>query len=173
MKKTLTKEQIIKDQNFGSELPSAVIFTVLGIVIPLLPLTAEKPFNAIIGVFFCAFVFGIPFGYLFGIKNLVKILEIKNALKKNTFKITVDTVVDVKRLNCDLEDKKKSRKEFQIAFKKFSKETNKYYVTTRRVWQRARKGDEYYLIYIGNLKNTIAVYPLKDYQLGTGLMFMG
>ncbi len=162
MKKVLTKSLIEKEQYLKSRFVPAIISTVFGVVIPLLPLIAETPLTKILGVFLCAFLFGIPLGYTFGIKELVWLLEMRNAFKKNTFKITKDTVVKVKHL-------KDNRKEFQIAFKRFSKETNKYYVTTRRVWRRANVGDEYYLVYVGDIKNVIAVYPLKDYKLDVSL----
>ena len=90
----LTKEVIKKEQSFTTKLIYGVGFSIIGISLSIMPMFYLQSFdaNTIIAVVFCTLCFGIPFGFIWGIRKTVVALKQLSAINNDAFSICIDKV---------------------------------------------------------------------------------
>lgn len=161
---------ILKEQRFLSRIFNGLVFTLIGVVASISPLIYLQSLdaNTVIGIAVCVLCFGIPFGFLFGLRRLIPAIAQKKALSKGNFEIYVDVVKSTRMLSQGVKSEKGDYY-CQIEFAKYSNVTGNYYAISRRMFNKTNDGDEFYLISLGNIKETIAIFPKKDYELSNGL----
>lgn len=168
--KKLNKSIIMKEQRFAFRIFNSFLFFTIGVVVTIMPLFYIKPTdpnaiaNIIIGICVCFLCFGLPLGVFFGLRRLIPALQQKTALSKGNFKICVDKVKSMRMLN---EGVKSDKGDYycQLKFEKYSNITSEYYTISRRLFNKTKEGDEFFLVYIGNIKKTISIFPRKEYEL--------
>ena len=164
--KKITKDLIVKEQRFTSRIFNNTLFTLIGVTISIMPFIYSKSFdvNLLIGIVVCVVCFGLPFGYFFGLRKLLPTLKEKNALSQGNFSIVVDKVKSSRMLThgvgSDIGDNY-----CQIEFENYSSVTGNYYTVTRKMFSKTNNGDEFYLVFIGKIDNTISVFPKKTFML--------
>lgn len=168
--KKLDTTAILKEQRFLSRIFNSLVFTLIGVVASISPLIYLQSLdaNAVIGIAVCFLCFGIPFGFLFGLRRLIPAIAQKKALSKGNFEIYVDVVKSTRMLSQGVKSEKGDYY-CQIEFAKYSRVTGNYYTISRRMFNKTNDGDEFYLISLGDTKKTISIFPKKDYELSNDL----
>ncbi len=168
--KTLTTKVILKEREYGAQIAVSGLFALLGILISAAPLFYLKALdaNAIIGIAVCTLCFGLPLGVLLGLKRLIPLLRQRKALVSGDFRLTVDTALEARMLTQGVQT---SKGDFycQLRLEAYSQATGKYYTISRRLFDKTREGDRFYLVYLGQIGQTIAIFPLKEYELSQEL----
>lgn len=169
--KKLDVTAIIKEQRFTSRIFNSMLFTLIGVCVSALPIIYLKSLdaNALIGVCVCVVCFGIPFGFLFGLRSLIPALAAKKAITTGEFSVYVDVVKSTRMLSHGVRSDKGDYY-CQIEFENYSKVTGKYYTISRRLFDKTNDGEEFYLISLGGIKKTIAIFPKKKYELSDELI---
>lgn len=169
--KKLDTNAIIKEQRFSARILNSLLFTIIGIFVSVLPIIYLKSFNAnaLIGLGVCILCFGLPFGFFFGLKRLIPAVLQKKAITTGNFAIYVDVVKSTRMLSQGVKSEKGDYY-CQIEFEKYSKVTGSYYTISRRLFDKTNDGDEFYLISIGDIKNTISIFPKKNFALSDDLL---
>ena len=164
--KILNKSIILKEQNFTSRIFYSSLFFVIGVIITISPLIYLKTLNlnSIIGIAVCFVCFGIPFGYFWGLRSLIPTLQERKALINGNFKIAIDIAQSIymrqEGIRTDVGDYY-----CQISFKNYSKITGKYYTISRRLYNKTKEGERFFLVYIGDISKTISIFPKKKFEL--------
>lgn len=72
------------------------IFTLIGIVVPLIPFLYLKTFDfdSIMSFVFLSLMFGLPFGYFIGLRNIINIHRINSSIKNNDIFIIESKITD-------------------------------------------------------------------------------
>lgn len=164
--KILNKSIILKEQNFPSRIFYSSLFFMIGVIIAISPLLYLKniDLNSIIGLGVCFVCFGIPFGYFFGLRRLIPTLKEKKALISGNFSIIID-IAQSKYMRQEGIETNISDRYCQINFKNYSKITGKYYTISRRLYNKTKEGESFFLVYIGNISKTISIFPKKKFEL--------
>lgn len=166
----LTKEVIKKEQSFTTKLIYGVGFSIIGISLSIMPMFYLQSFdaNTIIAVVFCTLCFGIPFGFIWGIRKTVVALKQLSAINNDAFSICIDKVNDMRMLSSGI--KTGTRDSYcQLEFENYTNKTGKCITVRRKVFDKTKKGDEFYLVYLGDIKNTISVFSTRTYKLSNDL----
>ena len=164
--KKLTLQMIINRRNFSKRIVSSTVFLFVGVCLTMSPGLALKEINAnfLIGTGFCFLIFGLPFGFFWGLKKLLETLKEKKAFETMQFKIIEDTVVDMRMMGHS------SRENIidancQLMFEKYSKVTGKNYIVPQKVFNKTNEGDVFYLVCIGGIEETIEVFNKREFCL--------
>ena len=93
----ITKEKIVKGSKSKFQIVVFSICTAVGFLMIILPflLTRKLDLNSISlsAIFFVAF--GIPFGYVIGLKNLLKTIKAQKSINADSYKIVIDKIIDM------------------------------------------------------------------------------
>lgn len=96
----ITQNKIIDDYQVKKQKTIYFIFTLIGIVVPIIPFIYLKTFdfNSIMSFAFLALVFGLPFGYFIGLKNIIYVHRSNLAIKNNDIFI-IESKISDKRMS--------------------------------------------------------------------------
>lgn len=170
MKKLDTKTILIEN-NFSSKIFNGMLFTFAGILASFLPIIYFRTLNknTLIGFVVCTLCFGIPFGFFFGIRRLIPTIVQKKAISAGNYVIYIDVVKSTRMLSQGVKSEKGDYY-CQIEFEKYSKQTGEYYTISRRMFDKTKDGDEFYLVSLGDIKKTISIFPRKSYVISKEIL---
>lgn len=94
---TITHDFLVKEFKSKRAISALSIFALCGFVVPIIPFMVLKELNtnSLISFAFLMLVFGIPFGYLIGLKNIIKTSRIHSDLENKRFTILIDEIADM------------------------------------------------------------------------------
>lgn len=160
----LTKKKIIKDSNYILAICIHSIFMIAGILVTFATLiyTRKIDTNSIIGTIFCFIIFGIPFGYIMGLKRVSVYVDKLRKIKNGQYKIKTDLLVKKELL---LSGADSSNDSFLLEFKEWSSVTNKVFEATHQKYSSVEENKEYYLIFIDGYIEPDGIYSVSKYDL--------
>lgn len=160
----LTKKKIIKDNNYISAICIHSIFMIAGILVTFATFmhTRKIDTNSIIGTIFCFIIFGIPFGYIMGLKRVRVYVDKLRKIKNGRYKIKTDLLVKKELL---LSGADSSNDSFLLEFKKWSSVTNKVFEATHQKYSSVEENKKYYLIFIEGYTEPDGIYSVSEYEL--------
>lgn len=162
--KEIDKNLILQGEKYRLQIFLFGIFGVIGIAAIVYPFASAEEVvpDTIVLAFIMLFAFGIPFGYFLGIRKILRILKTVRLIKNGQYKILEDVLVDVYMgghgKNSDTDDSY-----CQFTFKNYSDVTGKNVIVSRSEYDKAQKGDKYYLVFVATQKSPIRCYSQKDY----------
>lgn len=166
----VTKEKIVKESGNKFEMVVFSIYTTVGVIMTILPflLTRAVNMNSIIlcAIFFLAF--GIPFGYIIGLRNLIKTVKAQKSINANSFKIVVDKIVDMsiapKGGESDMNDNS-----CQLTLQYYSNKTNRNVCISYKEFRNLHLGDKCILVFMNTDKRPDVIYPGNEYFIDQSL----
>ena len=113
------------------------IFAVCGIIIPFIPFITLKEINinSIISFLVLCCVFGIPFGYFIGIRNVLYSVRVNHSIKSGDFYILEDEIIDFYAT----QDESSPDSHCKIELKIYSEKTNKIIPVKYKVFRKLKK----------------------------------
>ena len=156
----LTKERILKDTNWKAGLAGFGLFAFTGCALTAYPLLylREISFNSLFGTGFMLVFLGIPFGYFFGIREIVKILKMVTQIRGEQYSVVEDVVTDKQ-----MTDQTGNGNYCFLAFQNYSERTNKQVGVKRSVYSKTKRGDKFYLIFLEGDRAPLKIYSLKEF----------
>ena len=171
-KKKLTLSDISEVADKRANLFLLSCFAVSGILVTLIALVkmiAEMSTNSIISFLVATCVFGIPFGYFIGLKQIVFILKRNSLIKNGNVIIFIDKIVDKQELGNTSDHS--DPKEFQIEAEKYSLKTGKMVsIREKRNFNQMKVGDECILCFTTMSNLPFMVYSGSVYELSDELL---
>lgn len=143
------------------------IFAVCGIIIPFIPFITLKEINinSIISFLVLCCVFGIPFGYFIGIRNVLYSVRVNHSIKSGDFYILEDEIIDFYAT----QDESSPDSHCKIELKIYSEKTNKIIPVKYKVFRKLKKGDKCFLVFVEFSKKPVIVYPGNECYLDAEL----
>ncbi len=159
----ITKNRLLNDVHLTGRIIFLSIFAFCGIMIPFIPFITLKEINinSIISflVLFC--IFGIPFGYFIGIRNVVYSVRVNHSIKNGNFYILEDEIIDFYAT----QDESSPDSHCKIELKIYSEKTNKIIPVKYKAFRKLKKGDKCFLVFVQFSKKPVIVYPGNEYFL--------
>lgn len=161
MKTKLTSEFLLKEYRGTAKIILFSIFVIAGLFSFICPvfyceetgqLLANMAFMAILAIPFC----------VIGLKNICGTISQRKRIKDGDY-LVVEDVVAEKRMLQHGTSSNTSDSYCQLDFEKHSKETGKAVVVKRTVYDEARKGNVFYLVYVN--KRLLGFYPASKYEI--------
>ena len=137
----LTKEIIRKEQAFTTRLIYGMLFSIMGVSLSAMPIfyLQTTDVNFAIAIAFCTICFGIPFGFIWGIRKIFIVLKQLSAINNDKFKIHVDKVTNMRMLSSGI--KTGTRDSYcQLEFENYTNQTGKCITVRRKVFDKTKKG---------------------------------
>lgn len=96
----ITKEEILKDTKANRQVVIYSIYTAVGVLITFFSLILSRNFDLDTLIWSIIFFvsFGIPFGYVIGLRHLLKAINEYKSVKANDFKIIIDKIIDMRTI---------------------------------------------------------------------------
>lgn len=107
--------------------------------------------------------FGIPFGYVIGLRHLLKAINEYKSVKANDFKIIIDmrTIAgSSKRLDDNY---------CQFVLEYYTNRTNRNVSVSFGTFKNMRLGDKCILVFLNNSEKPAIIYPGNDYFVDQSL----
>ena len=160
----ITKEKILKDSKFKSNLIASLIFIIVGILIWFAPFTVQNldKMNFIATIIILSLTFVLWFEVL-GLVLLIKAIKLRGNIKKRKFYILSDTIVGktVSR-NSRTQD---GDDYCRLKLKNFDKNV---FVTATQ-YRKVKEEQKCTLVFIKNKKEPSFIYPGNDYTIDESL----
>lgn len=162
--KEINGDEILRGEKYRLQVFLFGIFGVAGLLAVIYPLASAKKIVAdtIVLEIIMLGAFGIPFGYFLGVRRIRKILKTVRLIKQGKYVVTEDELVDTYMgghgKNSDTDDSY-----CQFTFRNYSETTGKNVTVSRREYEKAKRGDRYYLVFVATQKSPIRVYSQKEY----------
>jgi len=166
-KKILTKERMLKDEKYIRTILLFSIFFLAGLAVYIWPITSwEGDWKILLINSAAASILAVPFCYFIAYRNISNIVRDVIALKKDRIFIIEDVVTSRHSLMRD-----GTRSSCQIELQDYAKRTGKCIWVDGPEYNRARKGDMYYVVYIETKKREYfsGAYAAKKYELDDSL----
>lgn len=156
----ITKQLLLKELEVRKAALLHSIFLVLAIWVILLPLiTGTGTMKDRLGFVLIMFVlFGIPIGFFCGLWPILKALKKYRLINNGNYKVVIDKVTD-KQIR-----EQNDRRKTLLMFEDYTAKTKHgiwagYY----REYNKVKRGDEFYLVYVGNIVEPVHIYPVNKY----------
>lgn len=163
MKKKITSQFLVKEYHGTRTQILFSVFVILGIIVflcPLLYLNSAGIKNCLLGMLLTSFI-SIPFCVL-GLKYILEAQKRTRQFKNGEYEIVEDFVTH-KQMVQHGSTSDTSDSYCQISFFDYSEKTGKAVVVTRKEYDKTKKGDRFYMVYVeGKLLGT---YPQSKYEL--------
>lgn len=155
----ITSDRMLKEENYIAQLICFGIFMLAGVAVAIYPIVGRLPLVAVIVI---EAGLGIPFGYFLGLRKIIKICKIIKYIKHGEYTVQIDELTSKRMvsggLHSDTDDSY-----CQFTFKDYSKRAGKNICVKRTEYDKAKRGDKYYLVYLPIQKEPIRIYPQKEY----------
>ena len=153
------------------ELPLFGVFTFVGLLVTVcagVSLLLNRDTNSLITFAVVTGIFGIPFGYLIGFRNIRTIQKRKAMIKNGQVYLYIDEIVDKTHIFNSSEPD--DPKEYQLTTKAYSEKTGKnVLVSNAREFKAAKVGDACILCFTTMSKRPFMVFPGSQYVLSEEL----
>lgn len=160
----ISADLILKEEKSARQIIMFGIFLVMGILIMIYPFTTIQALNQESLLFiFCTWLLGVPFTFLIGLRNILRVTKIYRLIKRGEFEVREDILTD-KYLVGSSSNGNDDDSYCQFTFKNYSELTNKNVKVTRREYEEAKEGDKYYLVFVPIRPFPIRHYPQKEYS---------
>ena len=142
------------------------VFAVTGILIPFLPLVYFRSINtnAIISFFFLLIVFGIPFGYFMGIRNILKKKKINNCIQNHKFYIT-ENVVTQKMVIPSHHDEDNLELYGRLYVESYGEKKECNVVVDVTTYKKVKEGDNCILVFVEVEESPVLVFAGNEYMI--------
>lgn len=162
----ITYDFILKELKSKRTISVLSIFALLGFLIPFIPFLVIKEINtnSLISFVFLAVVFGLPFGYFIGMRNIISTRRIYRDLRSQRFFISIDTIVDM-RVARSGRSSEMDDSFCELCLQKFSKDTDSSVTVKRSVFDKLKLGDRCCLIFVASEKKPVLVFAGNDYSV--------
>jgi hypothetical protein len=162
--KTLTREELIKQQNYRKQLILYFIFAIVGFsaMAVELFLCRKLDFNSIFQLGFIFLVIFIPFGIILGLRNIIKTFRTINRVKNSELRIRRMTVIDKRRVKSGTDN------DWGIEF-----QNNITFFVNRNQQKKFSVGDECFVVFTDDSNDPDNIYPCKEYVLADDLRLTG
>lgn len=148
----------------------SIVSACLGIGITLnvlLNLINDYNNATLVGLGIVTIFFGVPFGYILGLRNIIYTLRKQSLIRKGEFSIYIDKIVD-KRIS-NITDGSRE-KYYQIKLKDYSNKTSKYvFLKTLKEFNSVEIGEPCILCFTKLNKKPFAILPGSSYELNSEL----
>jgi hypothetical protein len=166
----ITKEKIVKGSKSKFQIVVFSICTAVGFLMIILPflLTRKLDLNSISlsAIFFVAF--GIPFGYVIGLRNLLKTIKAQKSINADSYKIVIDKIIDMSTVasgrTSDMDDSF-----CQLTLQYYSNKTNENVCVSFNEFRKLHIGDRCILVFMNNGNKPTNIYPGNEYFLDQSL----
>ncbi len=167
---TITKDILMQDLQIKGRTLAFGIFTIVGFLIPFAPFTVNNEINKYsIGYFIMlAIVFGVPFGYVIGLRNIINSYRAKKCIENLDITIMVDKITELYVSNNE-DTNGNSDSYSKLELKNYSKKYDKYVSVTFKTFRKLKKGDQCILVFVPFVKKPFFVYPGNKYSLSDEL----
>lgn len=160
--KEITKERIIKDLRISFSCTLNLISMLLGIGLVCLPVLQSEKIdeNTVMSALVMFVSFGLLFGIYFGLRLLLKNLKRLKCIRQGDVTIERDTLIDKEHVNSRTDEELQCL----LTFEKYSGRSGHGVLQPRKIYKQVRKGDEFYLVYVGREEVPLRLYPVKEYS---------
>lgn len=164
--KNITHDYLIKELKSKRAISALSVFSLCGFIIPFIPFLVLKTINAnsLISFVFLFLVFGLPFGCLIGLKNIIKTSKVHNDMKNKRFSISVDEIVDMKLSKngraSDMDDSF-----CKLYLKKYSEDKKSTVSVYASIFRKLKKGDQCVLVFVRSEKYPVLVFAGNEYSV--------
>lgn len=168
----ITQKKIVQDYKGGKQVSIFSVFSLLGLIVPFIPFFVLKTidYNSIMSFGFLMAVFGIPFGIIIGLKNIIYVINVNRSIKNNKIFIIEDVIEDMRMSPYHIREDDDS-KYGQITLEKFSNMSNKVLYITSKEFKTYSEGEKCILIFSQyNKKYPALRYIGNDYQIDKTLL---
>lgn len=111
--------------------------------------------------------FGIPFGYVIGLRHLLKAINEYKSVKANDFKIIIDKIIDMRTIAGS--SKRLDDKYCQFVLEYYTNRTNRNVSVSFGTFKNMRLGDKCILAFLNNSEKPAIIYPGNDYFVDQSL----
>lgn len=159
----ITKEKILKDSKFKSNLIVSLTFIIVGILIWFAPFTVQNldKMNFITTIIILSLTFVLWFVVL-GLVFLIKAIKLRSNIKKGEFYILTDTIV---KKSIALRERIEGDDLCRLKLKSFGKKV----AVKVTQYKNVEEGDKCILVFIKNKKDPAFIYPGNDYIIDDSL----
>lgn len=165
----ITKEKIIQDTKLNRKIVIYSIYTAVGVLITFFPLLLSKnlDLNTLVwsAIFFVAF--GIPFGYVIGLHNLLKTIKEKKSAEANNLKIIVDRIINMRTVAGSSKNLDDNYCQFTLEY--YTDKTNKNVSVSFDTFRSMHLGDKCTLVFLNNSKKPTIIYSGNEYLIDRSL----
>lgn len=163
----LTRKSILEKEKYGILYFFLSIFAIVGTVVSInaiITMIKDINVNTIITAIFITGVFGIPFGYLIGIKKVLYTVRKKNKIKRGDYTIIVDEIED---LYTTMHGRTSDGADnyCHIRLKRYSAINDKSISIPFKEFKKLQMGDQCILLFTNLNKRPFRVYPGNQYVL--------
>ena len=165
----VTKQKVLGDCKINFRIVVYSILTAVSAFFMIFPFAFSKDINIntiFLFVVLLALV-GIPFGYVFGLKNLIRTIKERNAFINDGISISVDRITDLyAKLQSDFKRKQSISINIGTLLEANQKECLRTYLNEFR---KLREGDRCILVFCKGNKEPVAIYPGNEYVIDKSL----
>lgn len=160
VRERITHKRIVKDSGVRIVLTCHTVMMLVGIAAVVSPviIIGEWNHDAFLSTLFMSFTFGILFGIAFGFVPLMKGIKLYVKIKNGRYTVEKDRVKD-KQLR-ELND----NRECLLMFENYTAKTGRGVFQSYRVYEKVKRGEEFYLIYVDGQKEPVAIYSARRYR---------
>ncbi len=166
----ITYKYLISQLNTKITISGLSVFATVGLVMPFIPFFVSEITNAdaIISFVFLLVVFGIPFGYFIGARNIIKTLKIRSNFKNYKFYISKDVVTDIRVIQRMNEDE---NLDFygKLYLEKYSLKKDLAICIDIETFNKISLGDSCILVFCDSSKDPVLVFAGNDYIIDSEL----
>ncbi len=157
----ITPERMLRDAKLKREYIAHSFSMLIGIGITLWPLIqiGELNENVIFSMIFLFVSFGLLFGVFFGIKPLLRAVSISKKIKGGRYSIKEDCLTDKQYRD------KNDHRSCLLMFRDYTAKTGKGIFKSDSMYEKVRKGEQFYLVYIDKVQEPILIYPMKLFDV--------
>ncbi len=150
--KEITTTLLLSEWGYQKKYCSRMLITFLGglflLLLIVVYITTGMAFWFLLGLV-------VMITFLLGIRPLRKLVHTKKCIESGNVRVIQDTVTAKKQLSGRC----------LLSFKEYTKRTETSYRASKTVYDTAKKGMDFYLIYAGDEATPIGVYPVENYVL--------
>lgn len=152
MMKEITTTLLLSELGYQKKFFSRMLITILGglffILLIAVYIATGMSFWFLMGL-------TLMLTFFVGVRPLKKLVSTKNCIETGNVRVIQDTVTSKKQVSG----------RYLISFKEYTKRTETPLRSSKAVYDGAKKGMEFYLIYAGEEATPISVYPVEKYVL--------
>lgn len=165
----ITKEEILKDTKANRQVVIYSIYTAVGVLITFFSLILSRNFDLDTLIWSIIFFvsFGIPFGYVIGLRHLLKAINEYKSVKANDFKIIIDKIIDMRTIAGS--SKRLDDNYCQFVLEYYTNRTNRNVSVSFGTFKNMRLGDKCILAFLNNSEKPAIIYPGNDYFVDQSL----
>lgn len=168
--KIITHEFIIERLKSTRAISALSLFALSGFVIPFIPfwVLGGVNTNALISFAFLFLIFGFPFGYLIGLKNIIKTSKIRNDIENKRFSVLVDEIVDT-RVSKNGRSSEMDDNFCELYLRRYSEEKGRTVTVRSAEFRKLAIGDQCILIFAESEKRPVLVFAGNNYCIDENL----